>query len=227
MRSSFRFAPALCVLALANPLCSARSSAQSAADTLPKELVAVVTDVSDIESLRALNPLKLTAEQLGKIEEAVRKAGENHAKKIATAAAPLQAMGPEIRELRKKLLTGGEVPEDFDKRGAKIQEAFVAKREAEKNKTLKSLSDSVKEILTKDQVAKAIAVSKKLTKRDGKPTMQGSDDQFFNFFIQSVLIDYYPNILPLLDEMRKARGEAGQVNAAPVSLRGRQRVAIK
>jgi hypothetical protein len=215
MSSLFRKSPALLVIAIVTSVTvSPRfASAQAQGDLVPKDLVIVVGHVSDIESLRAINPLNLTADQVGRIEEAVRKATENHMKKITAAAAPLQAMGPEIRDLRTRLLKGGEVPEDFDKKGAKIQEAFIVKRDAEKNRTLKSLSDAIRAVLTPEQVSKVIAVSKKLTKRDGKPTMQGSDDQFFNFFVQAVFIDY-PAILPLLDEVKKARSEGAAVKTA-------------
>jgi hypothetical protein len=212
MRTPFRSIPALRLLAA---ICAPaglflitpdRASAQG--DVVPKDLVAVIQEVSDLESLRALNPLNLTAEQVGKIAEEIRKAGANHMKKVTAAAMPLQGMAKEISELRKRLLTGGEIPEEFDARGRKIQDQFVAKREVEKNKTLKALSDGVRAVLTPAQVAKVITLSKTLTKRDGKQTLQGTDDQFFNFWIQAVLIDY-PGILPLLDEIKKAKEAAG------------------
>jgi hypothetical protein len=225
MGSTIRMNMASWALALLLLLTLGVSCAAAQSDVIPKDLVNLFDQVSDIESLRALNPLKLTADQIGRISAEIRKASENHVKMITAAASPVLGMASEITAVRKKMLTGGEVPEEFDRRGRKISDDFAAKREAAKNKTLKSLSDAIREIFTPEQVAKAIAVSKKLTQRDGKPTIQGTDDQFFNFYVKAIFIDY-PGILPLLDEVKKVRAEAGtNTTARAVSRRADQKVA--
>ena len=201
------------------------SPRRAAAQTeIPKEVLALFDDLSDIDKLRVLNPLKLTEEQLGKIIDTLTQARDKYVKSVSAAAVPpIRDMAAEIKELRKKLLTGGDVPSDFDSRVKKIQDDFVARRQAEENRTLKSLSDSIRAILTQAQIDKAVSLAKSLTKKNGRETLKGSDEQFFNFYVKGTFMDY-GGIIALLEDMKKARG-SGAAQASVKSHADRTKVA--
>ena len=38
-----------------------------------------------------------------------------------------------------------------------------------------------------------------------KPTEKDADEKVFNFYVRQVFIGYYPRIVPLLEEMKKAQ----------------------
>jgi len=183
--------------------------ARAQTDIIPKEMQALFTDISDIDKLRVLNPLKLTADQLDKIIPIVKKAQTDYNAKLAEAAVPpIRKIASEIKETREKMLaTHSGVPKDFDEKVKKLQAEFVKRRKAEDNATLKSLSDSIKAILTKEQVSTASSLARKLTEEDGKPTQKGSDDQFFNLYVLGTIV-VYPRIVPLLEDMRKTAESA-------------------
>jgi len=183
--------------------------ARAQTDIIPKEMQALFTDISDIDKLRVLNPLKLTADQLDKIIPIVKKAQTDYNAKLAEAAVPpIRKIASEIKETREKMLaTHSGVPKDFDEKVKKLQAEFVKRRKAEDNATLKSLSDSIKAILTKEQVSTASSLARKLTEEDGKPTQKGSDDQFFNLYVLGTIV-VYPRIVPLLEDMLKTAESA-------------------
>jgi hypothetical protein len=204
MRRALGLSAAVLALAVSNSI-----PARAQSEIIPKEMQAVFADIDDIDKLRVLNPLKLTADQLGKIIPIVKKAQTDYNSKLADAVVPpIRKIASEIKDTREKMLaTHSGVPKDFDEKVKKLQEDFVKKRKAEDNATLKSLSDSIKAVLTKEQVAKAASLARKLTEEDGKPTQKGTDDQFFNLYVLGA-IGLYPRIVPLLEDMRKSAESA-------------------
>jgi hypothetical protein len=204
MRSFVRLTPVLLALAALSYTPHGAPAQGPQTETVPKEVLVLLDDLSDIDKLRVLNPLKLTEDQLGKIVDVINKARATYLQKVtAVTVPPIRDMAKEIKELRKKLLTGGDVPADFDKRVKKIQDDYVTRRETEVTNALKSLSTSIKSILTSSQYEKAISLAKNFTKQDGKPTLKGTDEQFFNFYVKGVFIDY-AGIVALLEDMKKA-----------------------
>jgi hypothetical protein len=220
MRSFIRCLPVLlCSLTIVLGISPRRAIAQA---EVPKEVLALFDDLSDIDKLRVLNPLNLSEDQLGRIIDSIKKARDEYLKKVTAAAVPpIRDMAKEIKDLRKKLLTGGDVPSDFDKRVKKIQEDYVKQRESEDSVALKSLSEKVRPVLNATQYDKAISLAKELTRKDGKATLKGTDDQFYNLFIKGVFIDY-AGIVPLLEDMKKARSAPGEETVARAPLNNRK-----
>lgn len=195
--------PASAFLLLAPCLCTS-IPARAQSDIVPKEVQEVFADISDIDKLRILNPLKLSGEQLDKIITVLKKAQTEYNSKLREAAVPpIRDLAKEIRATRQKMLeTHGTVPKDFDEKVKKIQDGFIKRRDTEDQTTLKSVSDSIRAILNKDQIASAVSIARKFTEEEGKPTKKGTDDQFFNLYVLGTFI-VYPRIVPLLEDMRK------------------------
>jgi hypothetical protein len=191
---------------------AARLPAFAQSDTVPKEVSALFTDLDDIDKMRVLGPLKLKADQLDKIIEAITAAQDVYVKKVTDAAVPpIKQIAAEIKETRKKVIAGSPIPEDFDAKVKKLQADFVKRRAALNEVALKSLSDSIRDVLTKSQIDKAISLAKSLTLKDGEPTFKGSDNQFFNLFVKGTFMDY-GGIVPLLKDIRTAVSSASRAN---------------
>jgi hypothetical protein len=178
--------------------------ANAQSEVIPKEVSALLDDISDIDKLRVLNPLKLTTDQLDQIIVVVKKHQDDYNKKLADAAVPpIKQIAKEIKETRRKMLAGGTIPKDFDEKVKKQQDDFVKRRNQEDFNTLKGLAEAVKKILNKDQFAKAVTIAKKFLEDQGKD-VKGDDDKFFNYYVLGTLI-VYPRIVPLLEDMRAAQ----------------------
>lgn len=198
----------LCVGAARLPL-----TAQN--ELVPAEVSALFDDISDIDKMRVLNPLELTPEQLDRLIKIIRKSQNDFNRKLAEVAVPpIRRLAREIKETRRRLLPGGEVPKDLDEKVKKIQADFSARRAEEEYNTLKSVSDAVREVLTKEQVKTAVMLARTLTMKDGKPTLRGEDDKFFNGYVLGTFI-LYPRIIPLLEDMKQARSRATEAGRSP------------
>lgn len=170
----------------------------------PDEMSAIFDDINDIDKLRVLNPLKLTAEQVGKLVTLVQDEQKAYNKRLADAAvAPLKPLAKDVKEIRKKLLSGGTIPTDFDEKVKNIQSDFLAKRKKEDAATVAALSAGIKQIFTKEQVDVAVGLTRNLTKKDGQDTLKGDNDAFFNFYVIGTFITY-PRIIPVLQDIQKA-----------------------
>jgi len=168
----------------------------------PAEVTALFDDISDIDHLRVLNPLELTAAQIGKILPAIQKSQKAYTAAVQDAAvAPIKAIASEIRSTRARVVAGATIPRDFDDKVKKLQSEFVARRSTEENTTLRKLSAEIRAILTPEQIAAAV----KIARKDG--SREGTDAQFFNYYVMSTFI-VYPRIVPLLQDVQKAKGVA-------------------
>jgi hypothetical protein len=202
------------------PCLSISIPARAQSDIVPKEVQAVFADISDIDKLRILNPLKLSGEQLDKIIAVLKKAQTEYNSKLQEAAVPpVRNLAKEIRDTRQTMLEKHTtVPKDFDEKVKKIQSDFTKRRDAEDATTLKSVSDSIRAILKEDQIATAVSIARKFAEQDGKPTMKGADDKFFNLYVLGTFI-LYPRIVPLLEDMRKVADTASTASTASMATR--------
>jgi hypothetical protein len=184
----------------------ARAQSQPPTEYVPKEVQALLVDLSDIDKMRVLGPMKLTQDQLGQLITTMTKATDDYNRKVSAAAVPpIKQIAKEIKETRAKVIAGAPIPKDFDEKVKKIQDDFLKRRAAEDKNTLKSLSDAIRKIYTKEQVDRAIKLARTLTARDGEE-LKGTDDQFFNLYVKGTFIDY-AGIVPLLEAIKKATGE--------------------
>ena len=161
--------------------------------------------LDDIGELRGLNPLKLTADELDKMSVIIADAQTDYNKKLAANAAPiLRKASDAILAAKKKALAGTAL--GYDETMTKVLTDVEARRKETENATLKSLSDKLQTVLTESQVQTAAKIMKdELIKMNGSAG-KGTDAQFFNLYVLRVVMGY-PRIVPLLKEMRTAKGK--------------------
>jgi hypothetical protein len=179
--------------------------AQAGANGAPasKVTLQLFDDLDDIDRLRSLNPLKLTAAQLDKMIAAITAAKEAYDKQIADLAAEqVKAMADEIHDVKRKMLTGGKIPKDFDDKVKKASLGFIAARDKLDADNLVKLADVMHEIFTPEQIVMAIKLSKAAATATNKST-EGADNLWLNYYVKEIIIGY-PRMLPLLKEMRDA-----------------------
>jgi len=179
---------------------------------VPEKVVALFNDISDIDKLRVLNPLNLTSDQLNKMIALISKEEDAYNKRLAQEAVPpIDAIAQQIKDVKAKMLKGGNIPADFDDQVKELQSNFVKQRKNEDNRTLLAIIDGMKQIFTQEQVRTAVMVVKQLTKFAPDTT----SDQYFNYYVLGTFVEY-PRIVPLLKEMVKARSDSSSgAQAAP------------
>lgn len=178
--------------------------------TMPPDTAAIFDSIDDIDKLRLLNPLNLTAAQLDKIIPFLKQRQQAYNRRILELAIePLKALATDIKATRTKLLAGGTVPQDIDEKIKRCQKDFSEKRKIEQDKNLKLVADGIRAVLTTEQY-KAIVT---MARRDF-PEGKGTDEQFYNLWIRETILAY-PRIIPLLEDMRNARAGQQPKNQAP------------
>src|SRR5438105_4089862 len=76
-------------------------------DAIPPEVNALFDDIADIDKLRVLNPLKLTADQIDKITAEIKKSQKEYDKALAEATVqPIKGIASDVKDVRKKMLAG-------------------------------------------------------------------------------------------------------------------------
>lgn len=167
---------------------------------MPPETAQIFDWIDDIDKMRILNPVNLTADQLDKIIPFLQKRQKEYNRRIIELAVePLKAIADDIKNTRTKLLAGGSVPADLDDRIKRLQRQFADQRKVEQDKNLKLVADTIKSVLTTEQYKDIVAMA-----RRDFTDMKGTDEQFYNLWIRETIIAY-PRIIPLLQDMRNAR----------------------
>lgn len=169
--------------------------------SMPPTTAVVFDHIDDLDKLRLLNPLQLRADQLDKIIPLLKERQKEYNQRIIELAVePLKPMAKEIADTRAKLLAGGAIPKDLDDRIKERQREFADKRKIEQDKNLKLVADGIRAVLTDKQYKDIVAMAR----RDFR-NADGTDQQFYNLWIRETIIAY-DRIVPLLEDMRKARG---------------------
>ena len=161
--------------------------------------------LDDIGELGSLSPLKLTADELDKIIVLVADAETEHNKKLAAVVPPiLRKASDAILAAKKKAVAGTAV--GFDETMTKVLTDVAARRKETENATLKSLSDKLQAVLTEAQFQAGAKVAKDEFIKMNGAAGKGTEAQFFNLYVLRVVMGY-PRIVPLLKEMRTAKGK--------------------
>lgn len=186
--------------------CSAQPPADAGVKE-QKEVEELLASVEDIGELKFLNLLQLTAEQLDKLISAVNGAqAEYNAQLALFNQTALKKISSDILSARKLALSGKPVPTALNDRINKAIDAHLKntqKRKEIHDKTLSSLGEKFRGILTAEQIATAAKTAKEETEKT-KQGVKGTEAQWFNAYVSSVVMGY-PRILPLLKEMRTAK----------------------
>lgn len=174
-------------------------------DELPAEVAALLDDVADIRTIEVLRPLKLTAEQMDKLAATILASQkEYHTKLFAVAVPPIRDMAKDIKETRRKMVSGAAMPSDLKDKVKEFEDAFKDQQKKQNEATLRGLIASTLAILKDDQVEGARALAKKDIKDQGHDPGKATPEQLYNYFVLKVFINY-PRIVPVLQEMSKAR----------------------
>ncbi len=174
---------------------------------LPADVTALFEDIMDIDKLRVLNPLKLKSEQIDKMIAVIQKSQDNYNRKLAAAGLAIKDLSSEIKETRTKMMGGAAIPTDLDDKVKKLQDKFVEQRNKLEKDTLQGMSTAMTSVFTSDQKASAVALAKKALNKEGKPTTKGSDDNYFNYYVLQVFIQY-PRAISLLKDIKGAKESA-------------------
>lgn len=189
------------------PAAIARRQPPTELSRIQKEVQELTDSVMDIGELKFLNALELTDVQLEKVLAVVTSVQEEHNLRLAQfEQAALRKIAADIRAARRIALSGKPVPEDLNSRINKTIDAHLKntqKRQELFNRTLIDLSQKLREILTPEQIATAARIAREETEKL-KQGVKGNEAQWFNAYVQSVILGY-PRIVPLLQEMRVAR----------------------
>ncbi len=193
----------------------AGSRAQSQGAQVPASQVKLNEQIADIDKLRMIVPLKLTTEQLDKLVTTVKASQAAYMKRIAAISEPyFESLAEDVKKIRASMLKGADLPKEFDAKVTKMQAEYVKKRDTEDQRTLKSLSENVKGILTQEQIDKAINLVKVQLSPDGKPTKEGTAEQWTNLYVLGTFI-LYPRAIPLLEDMKAASGGSASAGSKP------------
>lgn len=211
-RAGQRHTGALC-LALAAVLflamdCLYRPRTEAAAQAVvgkpPQDVQDLLSAVDDIDTLRVLNPLKLTPDQIDKIREAIRSAQADYEKRVVEiGTAPLRQLKDEIQSTKQSALAGKAVPKAFDDKVKKVQDDILKKREQLNIRNLATLSANIQGVLTREQIDTAAKLARAAYERLKAASPKTTDTQYFNSYVEDIFIKY-PRIVSLLSEMRMA-----------------------
>jgi hypothetical protein len=182
-----------------------------------RELQEMEQSIVDIDELKLLNTLKLTTEQIDKLVPIITTAqNEYNTQMAALDHSTLKKHIEDIRTVRKTAIAGGAVSTEQFERIRKAVDAHLKseKREDKRreihDRTLSSLSQKMRGVLTLEQVDLATKTAKEETEKTNKGA-KGTDAQWFNAYVKGAIMSY-PRIVPLLKEMRAARETGAAAN---------------
>ncbi len=171
----------------------------------PKTASNLLAEIADIDKLRILNPLDLTADQLQQLTTIIISAQVKYNQQlIKLTVEPLEKIASQIHQTKQQALTGAPIPKEFDQQIKDMQSKFEKERTDLDNQTLASLADQIHSVVT-DKQFKMMADQARKVETNSK----GTDQQYFNLFVREVFIRY-PRIVTLLEQMHTAKLGAGQ-----------------
>ncbi|MCL5284030.1 MAG: hypothetical protein M1330_04895 [Armatimonadetes bacterium] len=172
---------------------------------LPKAAADLFTEIADIDKLRILNPLGLTADEIQQLVTIIKSAQVKYNQKLVKLAVdPLEKLATQIHQTKQQALTGAPIPKDFDQQIKDLQSKFEKERTDLDNQTLTSLADQIHSVVTDKQFKMMVDQARKV-----EPNSKGTDQQYFNLFVREVFIRY-PRIVTLLEQMHTVKTGAGQ-----------------
>lgn len=170
---------------------------------LEAQNMAILQKYADLAILRFLNPLKLTDDQLKKIEEMLTLTQAEYKRRlVAQLTSLLSKVKEPIFSAHRLALEGSDVLDD-EVMGKGVAD-YYKKQEEIDNFTLRTVSDRLQKIFSKAQITAASKLAKEETIKLTRKEAAGTETQFFNLYVRQVMLNY-PRILPLVKEMQTAR----------------------
>lgn len=179
-----------------------------------KEIQELLDSVEDIGEMKFLNPLRLTTAQIDKLVPLITAAQTEYNSQLAAAnQESLKKIANDIRAARRQAVTGKSVSTEANDRINKAIDAHLKSIKARQDDALKNLSQKIRNILLSEQYATAAKLAKEETEKINQ-NAKGTEDQWFNLYVKSVVMGY-PRIVPLLKDIRAAREEGRTASSAP------------
>jgi hypothetical protein len=187
--------PALMVLSV--PQAKAQDPARALADKASQD--ALLDEITDIDVLRSITPLKLTGDQIDKLIVAIQQTHDEYDKRMTEIGlAALAPLADEIHAKHKDMLKGGEPGKDLDEKIKKALLSIEGKRDGILRDSYLFLTGTLQTVLTKDQKAIAVQMEKdSMMKIGNKPNPNNKDMQYLTAYAVDVLINCR-RITPLL-----------------------------
>ena len=175
----------------------AQDGAKSLSDKASQD--ALLDEITDIDVLRSLTPLKLTPDQIDKLLVAIQQTHDEYDKRMTEIG--LAAMAPladEIHAKHKEMLKGKDPSKDLDEKIKKALQTVESKRDGVLRDSYLFLTGTIQTVLTKDQKAIAIQMEKdSMMKMGSKPNPNNKDVQYLTAYAVDVFINCR-RITPLL-----------------------------
>ena len=169
----------------------------------PAEIVKTLTDIGDLELVRALQPLQLTAAQIETLLLPMKQVLDGGEKERKTDYDALRALSADVTKARDAALKGDPIPTDLDEKIRKASEAsadrFLAVKKAAVSKiynmALVTLSDAQKEEVVR-QVTKMLDGRRPIpTEFKDKPNLAPKDK------IQEAALGVYTERILILERV--------------------------
>lgn len=180
----------------------------------PADVVAVLDQIADIDKMRVITPLRLNADQVGRIIDAIRAGEQQYSRALNAVGVPtVRGIAEEVRATRQRALAGEAVPAAFTERVRSLSESFARTQQQEYLAAVRRLAEAIKGILTEEQYASAVRLAREVAREERSTRATGTDDQFFNLYVVGTFVSY-PRITPLLEDLRSALSGRPAGNAA-------------
>ncbi|MDX1935205.1 MAG: hypothetical protein SFU56_21620 [Capsulimonadales bacterium] len=144
----------LAVVATLSPAFSFISAAAPAAGqppAPPADVAKVLSDIADLDLLKALAPLKLTSEQIGKIKTPLKEIATENAARRKADYEVLRALAADLSRAREEALAGGTVSTETENKVMKTFNAAEDRLIKVREDAVNRVFAAVKESLTADQ----------------------------------------------------------------------------
>jgi hypothetical protein len=212
-------------------LCGSAAHAQTPNSTLPPPDVQKTLDhIGDLDILKALNPLKLTAEQIEKIVEVLKSVAATGETKRKEDNETFRALAAEVAKARESALQGGEITTELEQKVIKafgdVEKRFTDTKKEAVNRvygvTRPLLTDAQKEEIDR-QVVKLLGgkrlIPREYQKDPKKAPKEVLQDMSLAYFIERILL--FDRTRDLLTKIKPAEavGTSG-ATASPADTNG-------
>jgi hypothetical protein len=192
---------AACVLQIG---AAAQQPGKALADKASQD--ALLDEIAELDVLRSLTPLKLTADQIDKMLIAIDQSHEEYDKRMTEIGlAALAPLADEIHAKHKEMLKGAEPAKALDEKIKKALISVETKRDGVLRDSYLFLTGTLQSVLTKDQKAIAIQMEKDSIVRLGrKLDPNNKDAQYLTAYAVDVMVNFR-RITPLLKQLKAAQ----------------------
>jgi len=186
-------------------LCAQPANAQVAPGAT-NEIAQLIDDLNDIDAMRPLLPLKLTASQMDKMIALISEAQSNYDRRLKAVAGPaLTRLADRIKVVKSKTLKGEAIPKDFDSLAKEAETEILTKRKTIDAETVSGIATAMETILTPEQMKLAGKLDRDALIKLNKATAntQRTDELWFASYVKDAIFTV-PRIVLVLKQMRSA-----------------------